>query len=252
MSYSDTDDYLLKVARGQVGGGRVIYRFGFHADIDVNNPAQDVMPTNGLYEGFVDVAEELQLSSNQASDAAGGTGAQVVRVRGLIKPDGTAEGDRDIVLNGTTPVTVPGGPYLRANQLVTLVGGTANGNEGTISLNGATSSSLFCSIEPGKGQSQYAVYTVPANKTLFLKQTRLQIVRTNGSAGSAETALKVKFFGSVWQCPIAPTVSNSMSYQVDNVWVKISGRTDIKWQVIDVSDNNTTADADFYGVLFDK
>ena len=155
------EPFDLQVSRMQVFGHQQVAIFGYTSGIgDTTTPqtiwegANNATQNNYTYQS---VAGKYTLVSTSASD----TGA--VFISGLDANYNLLF--EQLTLTGTTPV-VSVNSYLRCNGLYYTTGS----NVGTITAK--VSTTVYGYINPGFGQSQMAVYTVPNGYTFY--QTLLQ------------------------------------------------------------------------------
>lgn len=163
-----SEDFYLQVARGQIGGHRLILRTGLNQDIDTGAD-ESLWDQGGLYV-FPAAASVMTLSSSSAADAAAGTGARTVLVSGLNSA--YVEQQEVITLNGQTGVNTVN-QYLRATSITTLSAGSGGINAGDIYMGTGTitlgvPANVFAKIPVGFGVNQAAQYTVPAGHTAYL------------------------------------------------------------------------------------
>jgi hypothetical protein len=151
------EPFELQVSRGQVDGHTPVEIFGYSAAIGAS--AQGPMwegqtQSGGLYTPPASAAP-LVLVSSSASD----TTALSVRIEGCGA--NFVALTETIALNGTTNVTTTNS-FLRINAMY-VTNGT---NVGTITAK--ISSTTYAQINPGIGQMQMSIYTVPAGYTFHL------------------------------------------------------------------------------------
>ncbi len=122
-------------------------------------------PTAGgsLYPGFPTAADTMSIVSTSVEDAAGLTGARSITLDGLDANGATQS--VEYVLTGTTPV-ITTETWLRCfrARCSGTVGSTGS-NVGTITIEHDVSGDVFGRIEPTKGSTFNAVWTVPAEWT---------------------------------------------------------------------------------------
>lgn len=142
----------------------------------ISSSFNDIWTNGGTYAGWFTSSGVVSVVSSDAADTAAGTGLRKVLVVGL--DNDFMEQQEEVTLSGTTPVATTLS-FRRCWRLVGSEVGTYGGtNAGTItaSIGGAA-----CSIIPaGFGQSREALYTVPANKQLFVSD-----IRVSSGAGKA-------------------------------------------------------------------
>jgi hypothetical protein len=160
----------------------VVNKFGFNPDVDTGTVPADIWTPGGVYpySTFV-TAQTLELVSLSANDTSAGTGARTVFVEGLDSV--LAEQTETVTLNGLTPVAIPG-TWTAINRMYIVTAGTTGKNEGSINCQisgaGAIVSQIAFRIsltasQEGKGQTEQAVYRVPANKKLQIKSIYIHL-----------------------------------------------------------------------------
>lgn len=163
----------LQVSRGKARGARAIHKFGKNDGI--NSSIETVWAAGGLHYHPA-TAGTVDIVSDSAEDTAAGDGLAVLVVEGLDADYN--EVSETVNLTGLTPVTTTTS-FLR----VVRAYGTELGSGATIATNpqfsnlgtiSATHNSLtppndaVLSIPPNVGQTQIALYTVPAGHTAHI------------------------------------------------------------------------------------
>ena len=157
------EDFPLQVSRNQIMGHQTVAIFGY------TNSIGDTTTPQTIWEGANNATQNNYTYPPSASvmtlvsSNAGDTGA--VFVSGLDANFNLLS--ESIVLTGTTPVTTVNS-YFRINGLYYTTGA----NLGTIKIQIGSAGAVYGYINPGFGQSQMAVYTVPNGFTFY--QTLLQ------------------------------------------------------------------------------
>lgn len=152
-----TEPFDLQLARGQVGGHTGLEIFGYSPNI--GNTAQGPMwegqtQSGGLYTPPSSAAQLVLVSSSATDDTT-----RSVIISGLDA--NFAPITEIIALNGTTNVTTTQS-FLRINSMYMA----SSTNTGTITAK--ISSTTYAQINPGIGQTQMSIYTVPAGYTFYL------------------------------------------------------------------------------------
>jgi len=143
------------------GVDRGVTKFGQNTDIDTGT-AEDVWtgPTATLVPPTQARIHSLA-STDNVDDKAGGDGALTVEVQYLDTD--WLEATEVVTLDGTTPVAMTGAAVFINRMFVKTAG--ANGiNTGVISATAAVDATVSSTIPAGEGQTQQAVYAIPANK----------------------------------------------------------------------------------------
>jgi hypothetical protein len=157
----------LEIARGRVPKTTCIRKFG-HND-SIGTSFQTIWDANGIYS-YLASATALSVSSPSASDSASGAGARTLRIYGLDAD--YLEINELVTLNASTAVSTAQS-YLRVYRAVVETAGSAGINKDHIYVytganTGGTpnaTASIRACISPSHGQTQMAVYTIPAGKT---------------------------------------------------------------------------------------
>jgi len=172
--------YDLAVAQGEIAGVSCFSKFGQNSDVD--NTREDIWEAGGDYTYPAAGGIQMQIVSTDIADNPASTGSWTVRVSYL---DGSGlEATEDLTMDGQTPVLTVATDILRVNYLSVQTSGTNLLAEGTITLESVGGAEEYCRITAGGNQSLTSVYTVPANKNLFLTQWS---VSTNEDANADAT-----------------------------------------------------------------
>jgi hypothetical protein len=153
------EPFDLQVGRGQILGHGDVAIFGYTAAAgNVEQTIWEGSTTGGTDYVFPSAASQMTMVSTSTSD----TSALMIQINGLDANFNLLS--ENIAMNGTTAVTTVNS-YLRINSLY-VTNGT---NVGTITAK--VSSTVYAQINPGIGQTQMAVFTVPAGYTFFKTYT---------------------------------------------------------------------------------
>ncbi len=182
-SYSNVCDFLTEVAKGTINQNDKINKFGHNPDIDTGSDPEDIWEGGGIYACYPATAQTTTIVSTDAQDdITGGTGAGSVKVFGLNGD--FEEVSETVFLSGATAVTLVN-TYTRVYRAIVTglgAGGTASGtatNAGTITI--AAGGTTCAIIAIGHGQTQQAIYTVPAGKRALLYNVYASIPGTAAS-----------------------------------------------------------------------
>ena len=150
------EPFELQIARNQIQGHDHLDLFGFSTAVGSSafGPLWEGLTSSGGNYPFPSTAATISVVSASASDTAVtmaiyGLDANFLPVTAIV------------ALNGTTPV-VTTQTFLRINSVVTIVG-NAVGN-----VTFTHTATVIAQVNAGIGQTQMAVYTVPAGYTLYL------------------------------------------------------------------------------------
>lgn len=177
----NVDDFVSRteVALGNRPGLKQVNKFGFNEDISKNSFIP-IWSFGGIYT-YQSVANTPSIVSTDANDTLTGTGARTVVVSGL--DENYNEIEETVNLNGLLPVQLSNA-YIRINRVFVDQAGASFINSGQITV--FNNSEVYASIEPDIGQTQQALYTVPAGKTAFLAKLKTSINHSPNSTGKKD------------------------------------------------------------------
>lgn len=191
---------------------------------------------------------EMEVTPNLAGHAyriahAGDTGAAVVRASNLLDGNYNQQVPVYFILNGATAVTVAG-TYMRCSRAQVILAGSSGSNEGVLTIRQATTTAnVFAVMPSGQNQTAIMAFTVPNNKFVVIRRVRLAITRANGSAGSAFAGVLSRRPGEVFRTirPFELQTGASVEFTALGGDV-LAPKTDLKFRIFSVSDNNTVVD----------
>ena len=154
-----TKNYEIEVSAGRVPGTKSVNKFGHN---DNAQSGDDVWGGDGRYTFFPTIARPMDIHSTSANDDSGNVGAMQVVCYGL--DENWEEISETVVMNGVSNVNLVN-EYIRMFRAFVIECGTADTNSGdiTVEIQGNDSVAIF--IGAGAGQTQHAIYTIPAGKT---------------------------------------------------------------------------------------
>jgi hypothetical protein len=114
------------------------------------------------------VAAQRALVSNNVNDAAGGTGARLVRI---VYLDGQMKGPfiEDVILNGTTPVNTVATNIRFIEKLEVITSGSNGANIGIITLQNVGGAPVHGTIAAGDNSSLWAHHYVPVGRSANMR-----------------------------------------------------------------------------------
>jgi hypothetical protein len=151
--------FELNVSAGIMTEIANVHKFG--SVVSTSADYDTVWTETGIYQ-FPDNPGTLIIVSSSAQDSSVGTGASNIVVQGLDA--NYNEIQETISLNGTGSVS--GIVTFYRTHRAFIDSGNTNAGDITISIG----NTAYCAIAADMGQSQVAFYTIPANKSAFLKQ----------------------------------------------------------------------------------
>lgn len=234
MTLITASDFDLEVRKGSITTYGAVQKFGFNTAI---NASEDLWSGTGAY-AYLAAAEQLDFSSTALQDNSSGSGLQTLQVTGL---DGTfTEIQENITMNGVANVRTTLS-FRRGYRVKGLTWGSTGYNQGVITAVGATSSATVVVHVPqgtpagtGWGQTEMAIYTIPAGFTGYMKQWYAGILRA-ASGVAVELGLWVRDDASSstagWRnlhvLPIHSQGNNPFQHKFD-AYPILTEKTDVK------------------------
>lgn len=224
------------IAGGNVPDAFLVNKFGRNPDIDSGTVPEDFWYGGGTYTGFpTAAAETMQAFSSSASDT------------GTLTLNGLDENwnltTRTVTLNGTTPVTVSGGPMWRMHSANYNTGNPTTFNLGTITVRHAvTQANVFCQVPIGVSQTNVGGYTVPAGYTGYVTNISASIRGAGGSGVRIDGSLWIRGFGAGPRLRRPFSAADTISYSEPiSGGLVLSEKTDIMPRCTFASANNIDA-----------
>ena len=157
----------LHLSTGDISGFNVVHKYGHNLEVGTS---YETIWSNGATYSYLTSATVLKISSSDANDDDGDTGARTVLVQGL--DSNYDEIEETVTLNGQTSVNTTN-QFLRVHRMIVQSTGNSNYNEGIIYAGTGTVSSgvpanVYATIPVEYNQTMMAVYTVPNNKTAYM------------------------------------------------------------------------------------
>jgi len=208
----------------------------------VVNAVETLWSESTRYTAWLASSTTLTISSSSAADAAAGTSARTVIIKGLSSSFG--EISSTVTLNGTTAVTIPT-QFFRVNSIAVLTAGTGLTNAGILyvgtgAITAGKPAVVHALVEAGVSISRSGIYTVPVNNVLHLSRMN---VGTHTSAGRVAIRTRPQG-GSVFTSICEMHVMTPVTVDLSDLDVIPAG-TDVEVTCI-----STTATArDFSGYL---
>ena len=246
----------IDLAMGVVTGKTPVLKFGRNEDVDTATAPEDVTDAGGIYV-LPTQARIHDLVSTDVADTAAGTGAQTVKVCGLVDWD-TAETSEVVSLAGTVNApTVNAYVILHRMEVISVgSGGTA---AGTISATAQTDATVSAQIIPPHNRTLMAIFGIPSVQKFFVHQWYANINKGTGTTSSADFDLYVMERADLGTAPfvvrshlgLITAGSSHINHQFGTPEVVV-GPAVVKVQVEQVSANNMDVSGGFDGVLVDN
>lgn len=165
---------LITSAHGYYPNKSIGFALGYNGA--VNNTVADLWQGPTATYVFPAAAQQMQVVSTSASDAAAGTGVQTVIIHYL---DNSYNPQEEVVtLNGVTPVNTVATNILRINGLHAKTVGAGGASAGNISLTNIGATITYGYIVAGNNTARQAIFTIPAGMNGYLTHWQ-------GSSGTA-------------------------------------------------------------------
>lgn len=221
-----------------------VHKFGSNGDIDTATVPEDIWTAGGAYPFPAAAAATNIISSSVADDGDPvGTGAHTVTIVGLdtnfLPITETA------TLNGTTQVVLTN-QFRRINRAWINASGSGGTNAGTIDIR--HTATIIGQIAISQGQTEMAIYTVPADtRGALLHQFEFIVAKAPAATDTADIQLEVRPLGGSFR------VQHTVRVRVDNgqyilplpLPTYIPPQADVRVRAVASSANDTTVDASF-------
>jgi len=217
----------FNIALGLVDGYKTIDKFGRNGDVDT--AYEDIWTAGGVRTLLT--SSSLMTVTTSGQDTSGGTGARTLLIQGL---NGTFhETEETITLDSTTPPTTTES-YIRILRMIVMESGTTLTNENDITVTAVTGGTTQAHIEADHGQTEMAMYTIPAGYTGYLTKGW---VSTNANQ-EVQGELQAKPEGGSWA--VKRTIIMSVGFYEPDMTGSgpIPEKTDLKASFIGASVNN--------------
>lgn len=201
-------EYGLATAQGVNRGHTPYTPFGQANNVPLTGTA--VWSAGGDYTGQPSGArQQVEVVSSSPNDHYQGTGMQQCMVMGLRRDTDEVYETKLLNMTGTTPNTF--GKWFRIVQIVGVRYGSGGTNEGAVTVRQTPSpTTVFAIANPGRGESHTAVGTVPANRTGFMLQARVELAYPANVPVSGEIALRYRVPGSNgYNVSVAQVITNT-------------------------------------------
>jgi len=229
----------LQLQQGKIINASSIFKYGRNSDVGTSE--ETIWDGGGVYS-YPTQSTTMSVASSSASDTD-----QVITVQGLDEDYNLLT--QTASLSGTTPQQLAT-PYIRVFRCFYTSGSEVVGdiNVGSGDFSSGVPANLYAKISQGEGQTLMAIYTVPANFTLYIYQ---------GHIGSGTEQLN-KFISARLKFRLFNTSQfrTASRLEIQNQAVEFDfgvpqimpEKTDIEVSALSSSGSNAIS-ADFTGVL---
>jgi len=243
---------LIDVGNGGISNVRRISAQGTNSVIDTGSVPEDMWSGGGLYP-WMTAATSLEVVSTSASDTAAGPGARAVLLN--LLDSSYLEVPRIVALNGLTAVPISG-QYFRINPSavvdptgVTSLSGNYT-NVGDIIIRDAGGGTIRAIIPAGFGQTQQAVYTVPAGWQFQVISILTNYNRVQNVARSASFNYYARSHTGLYRLSNEISITNQNAFELELVpGPLLPEKTDFSIRCTFVADNGSNLSATFMGVM---
>lgn len=121
-----------------------------------------------------------------------------------------------VVLNGVTPVPIPGAVKIVAVNRAGNTSNTAFTGAVTIRGDGSTSTNIFATISPTEQQTTQAIYVVPSGKIAIILDYSASLNRSGGTNVDSLFDLKIQKAGEVFKTAIIYGLGVNGTSHTDN------------------------------------
>jgi len=173
----------IPISAGEVDGYSAIHKFGRNPN--VGNVPETIWMYGGIYQ-YLDVGSDSTVYAYSASsdDGPGNDGARTVTVQGLDNDFNLIE--ETITVNGAASTA----SFLRVYRAFVATAGVLSANDGDVLISTAASGGgtvladigvIGSGTTTGLGQTQLALYTIPAGKTGYLTTWNIGVAPMNNA-----------------------------------------------------------------------
>lgn len=224
--------------------------------------------TSVLYGYVVSIESETSLTMSSLVDLEGvqknsaigdsyriaksnGTGASIVATKSALD-ENYLEANEFVILNGVTLVDTVG-TKIRCASAKVLLAGSAGHNVDIISVaQKVTTANIMCKLPATKNSTYIAAYTIPANKTGYIRNLTNTIHK--GTSAVVATDFLTREFGGVFLSanPRGVSQNGGETKSFTDHYLRVNEKTDVKAEVTSVSANGTGVSSDFFITLVDN
>lgn len=167
-------EFLIDVQRGEKTGFSMVHKFGKNNGVP-NGSWEHISLTPFATANFRQSAISMRVKAGgNAADTVAGAGARKVTIQGI--DSNLAELAEEIDLAGGSASAATTATFWRVHRAwVSSAGTYGAANTGNIVIEDSGGGADFLSIVAGEGQSQYAGWTVPADKKAYLLHVHVTV-----------------------------------------------------------------------------
>lgn len=175
---------------------------------------------------------------------ASSTGAAVTRWDKILDSDYVEQTPVYIIMNGTTGVIGTTNAMRCSRGRVVLAGSLETSADIITCRQETTTANVFATMPTETNATSIACDTVPAGITRIAYGLQCRCTRVNGASGSAVVRFMVRKLGGLFTSRINIDIGTDSPYEhPPGDFIILKEKTDFKWNVASVSDNNTFVSA---------
>ena len=248
MAVGNLTEQNINIARGVIRGTTVIHKFGRNPNI--GGIPETVWEQGGVYT-YLTVASTIYVSGADAQDGAAGTGARTVTVQGLDASYNAIE--ETLTVDGA----VSQNSFLRVYRAFVASAGSLQTNKGNVLIStgasgGGTVLAKIATIGTGtvygQGQTNLALYTIPAGKTGYLTNWNIGVGAYN-DAVTANLYTREIGNGLIFRTRDVMDVPGGLHQRIYQVPFALPEKTDIEVRAIASTGTNISSTFDI--ILYD-
>jgi hypothetical protein len=238
----------INIARGLIRGASVVHKFGRNPNI--GGAPETIWMHGGTYTYLTSVST-VYVSGADAQDSAAGTGARTVTVQGLDADYNEIE--ETLTVDGAVSTK----SFLRVYRAFVASAGTLQTNKGAVLVSTGASGGgtvladigiIGTGTTFGLGQTQLALYTIPAGKTGYLTNWNVGIGSYNDTA-TATLYTRETGNGLIFRTRDIMDIPGGLHQRTYTVPFALPEKTDIEIRAI--ATTGTTVSSAFDIILFD-
>ena len=239
----------INIARGLIRGATVIHKFGRNPN--VGGAPETIWEQGGIYT-YLTVASTIYVYGADAQDGAAGTGARTVTVQGLDANYNEIE--ETLTVDGAVSTQ----SFLRVYRAFVASAGSLQTNKGDvlISTGASGTGTVLAKIATvgtgtvyGQGQTNLALYTIPAGKTGYVKTWNIGVGAYNDSV-TANLYTREVDTGLIFRTRDVMDVPGGLHQRIYEVPFRLPEKTDIEVRAIASTGTNISSTFDI--ILVDK
>ena len=248
MAVGNLTEQNINIARGVIRGTTVIHKFGRNPNI--GGIPETVWEQGGVYT-YLTVASTIYVSGADAQDGAAGTGARTVTVQGLDADYNAIE--ETLTVDGAVSTQ----SFLRVYRAFVVSAGSLQTNKGNVLIStgasgGGTVLAKIATIGTGtvfgQGQTNLALYTIPAGTTGFLTNWNIGVGAYN-DAVTANLYTREVGNGLIFRTRDVMDVPGGLHQRIYQVPFALPEKTDIEVRAIASTGTNISSTFDI--LLYD-